>query len=80
LLGFPGHECVHKAIATSNPETKMHVIYRGKTYEVAHTDYFGLDSGLYGLKSRFPHGSTFPAKKSDCRPVKEASAHLTSKK
>lgn len=52
----------------------MRVIYRGKTYEVAYADYFGIDSGLYGLRSRFPHGSNFPAMKSDCRPVKEESA------
>ena len=48
----------------------MHVIYRGKKYEVLYPNFCG-DWSEYSLKSHFSDGSMFPAKKTDCRPVAE---------
>ena len=50
----------------------MYVIYRGKQYEVLYPSFCG-DWAEYSLKSHFTDGSMFPAKKTDCRPVTEAS-------
>ena len=54
---------------TTPSERKMTVIYQGKKYAVLYPSFCG-DYSLYALKSNFPDGSMFPAKKSDCRTVK----------
>lgn len=51
----------------------MHVVYRGKQYEVAYPKFLGRFD-LYGIKSRFSGGSIFPARKADCRPAKGGKA------
>jgi hypothetical protein len=70
-LGFAPGERVHRDVETiqTQRENTMNVRYQGQIYEVAHRHYLGWNSGLYGLKSRFSGGATFPARKVDCRPV-----------
>ncbi len=70
-LGFNFEQRESTGVATINPkETVMHVIYRGKKYEVLYPNFCG-DWSEYSLKSHFSDGSMFPAKKTDCRPVAE---------
>ena len=71
-LGFDDGQRESTVIVTKQMEdTDMHVIYKGKQHEVLYTRYCG-DYELYALKSRFPDGSMFPAKKTDCRPLTDA--------
>ena len=86
VLGFNFEQRESTGVATINPkETDMHVIYRGKKYEVLYPNFCG-DWAEYSLKSNFSDGSMFPAKKTDCRPVAEApkprrqAAHLSAKR